>query len=77
MNGSHQAFDNAKLIIQDFGHGGQTIGGARSITHNQLLRGILMMVDTIDKGGSVIFGRSWENDPFGPGYDMRLRFFFS
>ena len=34
MHSCHEALDNAKVVMDDFGQGCQTVGGAASIRHN-------------------------------------------
>ena len=34
VDGGHEALDNAKVVLQDLGDGGQAVGGARGVGHN-------------------------------------------
>src|SRR5690554_206373 len=55
VNGSHQTFNNAKLVVQHLGNGGQTVGGTRSIRNKLHVFGVLVEVYTTNKHGGVVF----------------------
>ena len=52
------ALPDTEGIVDDLGHGGQTVGGAGGVGHHVHIRGVLQMVDAHDEGGhDVILGR--------------------
>jgi hypothetical protein len=88
--GSHKAFDDTKVIINDLGQRSQTVGRARSIAiklrynattyhienlPNDLLRGIVFcMIDTIDEHGGIRRGSS-DKDTLSATSQMQLGLF--
>jgi hypothetical protein len=53
MNGRHEAFDNAELLVQDLGEGSQAVGRAGRIGKDSLAR-VGRVVDTHDKHRLVV-----------------------
>ena len=82
MDGGHQAFFDAKRVVQHFGKGGQTVGGTGSIRYDVVEgRVVGLVIHTDDKGGrDVVFGGRG-NDHFsctirvGRRYQMTTGFF--
>ena len=44
----HEAIFDAHSVVQHLGHRGQTIGGARGIRHDRMIRRQLVVVDAVD-----------------------------
>ena len=58
VDGGHKGLPDTEGIVDDLGHGGQTVGGAGGVGHHVHIRGVLQMVDAHDEGGhDVILGR--------------------
>ena len=72
MNGGHQAFHDAELVIQDLGNGSQAVGGAGSVGDEGHVAGVLIQVDAADEHGGVILGGSAHDDVLGTGVDVAL-----
>ena len=68
MNGRHEAFDNAKFFVNHLGQGSEAIGGTRGIGQDRF-SGILSVIDTHDKHGSILAG-SRNNDTLGAALEM-------
>lgn len=67
----HQAFFNAKGIMDYLCQRGQTVGGAGSIGYNSHIRSINFLIDTHDKGGGIlILGRSRDHNLLGAALEM-------
>ena len=45
VDGGHQAFHNAELIVDNLGHGSQAVGGAGGVGHEGHVAGVLVLVD--------------------------------
>ena len=71
MYSGHQAFFNAKGIMDYLCQRGQTVGGAGSIGYNSHIRSINFLIDTHDKGGGIlILGRSRDHNLLGAALEM-------
>ena len=68
MNGGHQAFHNAELVVDHLSERRQAVGGAGGVGHNLHILGVLVEVDAAHKGGSILILRgSGDNDLLGAG----------
>ena len=65
MDGGHQCLLNAKGVVDDLGHGSQTVGGAGGIGDHIHDGGVIFMVDAHDKGGCyAVLGGGGDDDLF-------------
>jgi hypothetical protein len=55
MHSSHKPFQDSELVVDNLGKRGQTVGGAAGIGNNVLI-GVLILIDPHDKHGSVFAG---------------------
>ena len=67
VDGGHIAALDAEQVVQDLGHGGQGIGGARAVGDDDVVGSQGLMVDLVDDGlvGTVAGGR--DQHPLGAG----------
>ena len=72
MNGGHQAFDDAEVVVENLCHGSQAVGGAGSVGNELHVRGVLLEVDAADEHRGVILCRAGHNDDLCAGVDMGL-----
>ena len=68
----HETLLNTELVVENLGDGGEAVGSAGSVGDNRHVGGILVVVDTDDEDGSVILGRSREDDLLGTALNMEL-----
>ena len=72
VNGGHQAFDDAEVVVENLCHGSQAVGGAGSVGNELHVRGVLLEVDAADEHRGVILCRAGHNDDLCAGVDMGL-----
>ena len=72
MDGGHEAFDNAEVVIDDLGDRGQAVGGAGSVGNELHVGGVLVQVDAADEHGGVVLCGAGHDDDLGAGIDMSL-----
>jgi hypothetical protein len=74
VDGGHHTVLDAPFVVDDFGRGSQTVGGAGSIGENVMALGIvLVFVHTQDDGEVFILGRSGNNNFFRAGiFDVSI-----
>jgi hypothetical protein len=53
VNGSHETVGDTKLVVEDLGDWGKTVGGARSVG-NELLTSVGVIVNTANEHGGVV-----------------------
>ena len=53
MNGGHEALDDAKVVIDNLGDGGQAVGGAAGVGNHVLTGAVLLVIDTHHVHGSI------------------------
>ncbi len=72
VGSGHSGPHNTKFVEDDFENGCETVGGAASIADNVMTdRVIIVLVDTIDKGGNVgAFAGGSDQDFLGTGFDV-------
>ena len=71
MHGGHQCFDNAELLVNDFGQRCQTIGRARGIGDDGLTAGVFLFVHAHDEHRGIS-RRSRDHHFLRSGLNMRL-----
>ncbi len=76
MNGCHEAFYNAELVVEHFGDRCKAVGGARSVRNELCAFNVGFFVYTANEHWGVVFRRSRHNHIFGTGFDVCLCFFF-
>ena len=69
MNSSHQTFDDAEVVVDNFCQRSQAVGGAGSVG-NDVLAFVFVKVSTFNKHRSVVFGRASQNDFFRASGDV-------
>ena len=70
MNGGHQAVGNAEVIVQDLGHGSQTVGGAAGVGDEGHVGGVGVLIDAHDEHGGIILGGGGHHHVLGTGGDV-------
>ncbi len=74
VNGGHQALFDAKGVVEDFRHGGETVGGARRIRHDVVGCGVvILMVDAHDDRNVFTVGWRRNDDLFCSCAEVILR----
>lgn len=53
MDSGHQSLHDAKLVIYDLDQGGQAVGRAGGVADDRQVLGVLVLVDTQHKHGSI------------------------
>ncbi len=62
----HQSPGNAEVVLQDLGHGGQAVGGARGVGDDVMVGGIVvLLVHTNHDGDVLTLRRSGDDDLLG------------
>ena len=62
VNGGHEAFDDAEVVVDNLGDGGQAVGGAAGIWDDVLVGVVLLVVDAHHVHGGI--GRGGGDDDF-------------
>ena len=75
MNGGHQALFDAEGVVQDLGHGSQTVGGAGGVGNEVHALVIGCVVHAHDEHGGVILRGGGQQDFFGPAVQVALHLF--
>ncbi|MPN23907.1 hypothetical protein SDC9_171300 [bioreactor metagenome] len=70
MDGGHQAFDHAEVVIQNLGDRGEAVGGAGSVGDDVHLLGEALVVDAHHEHRSSILARSGHHNLLGAGLKM-------
>lgn len=72
VDGGHEAFDDAELVVEDLGERSQAVGGAGGVGDDLGALGIVgLEVDTADEHRSVS-GRSSDDDLLGTTLDVSV-----
>jgi len=71
VHGGHQAALDAPLVVQHLGHGGQAVGGARSVGDDGLAS-VGLVVHTVDEHRGVVLGRGRQDHLLGAGGQVLL-----
>ncbi|SAJ31486.1 Uncharacterised protein [Enterobacter cloacae] len=61
MNGSHQTFDDAEVVVDNFSQRCQAVGGAGCVG-NDVLASVSFEVCTANEHWGVVFGRTSQNN---------------
>lgn len=61
VNGAHEAFDDAKFVVDDLGERGEAVGGTGGVGDDSVLGVICIKVDTTYKHGCIC-GRCRDDD---------------
>ena len=69
MNSSHQTFDDAEVVVDNFSQRSQAVSGAGSV-RNDVLTFVFVKVSAFNKHRSVIFGRTSQNHFFRASSDV-------
>ena len=69
MNGSHQTFDDAEVVVDNFCQRSQAVGGAGCVG-NDVLAFVFVKVSAFNKHRSVVFGRASQYDFFRASGDV-------
>ena len=72
MDGGHQAFDDAEVVVDDLGDRGQAVGGAGSVGNELHVGGVLVEVDAADEHRGVVLRGAGHDDDLGAGVDVSL-----
>ncbi len=72
VHGGHEALDDAEVVMNDLGDGGQAVGGAGSVGNELHVGGVLVQVDAAHEHGGVVFGGAGHDDDLGAGVDVGL-----
>jgi hypothetical protein len=70
VNGGHQAVGNAEVIVQDLGHGSQTVGGAAGVGDEGHVGGVGVLIDAHDEHGGIILGGGGHHHVLGTSGDV-------
>src|SRR5699024_5323952 len=71
VNGAHQAFYNAEVIVDNLDQWGQAVGGAGRVGNNGHVLGIFVLVYTHNKGwGLFVLCRSGDDNLLCAGFDV-------
>lgn len=72
VDGGHETLLDTELVVENLGDGGEAVGSAGSVGDDGHVGFVAVVVDTNDKDGGVILGRSREDDLLGTTLDMEL-----
>ncbi|MPM92558.1 hypothetical protein SDC9_139693 [bioreactor metagenome] len=75
MDGGHQAFLDAEVLMQNLGDGGQAVGGAGGVGHKLHVGGVLLVVDAHDEHRGVVLGGSAHDHVLRARIDVALALF--
>ncbi len=76
MNGSHQAFNDTEVVVDNFSQWRQAVGGAGCVG-NDVLASILLEVSAFNEHWGVVFGWTSQNNFFRASGDVLTRSFVS
>src|SRR5690606_9287127 len=65
VNGAHESFHDAKVVIKHCGYGCEAVRGARCVRYDRLICLKLLVVHTHDEGRRIVLGRSGKDDLAG------------
>ena len=75
MNGGHEAFDNAEVVVDNLCHRSKAVGGAGSIGNELHIRSVLLKVYTADEHRGVILCRAGHDNDLCAGVNVSLSLF--
>jgi len=58
VNGGHETFEDAVLVVDNLSEGSKTVGGAGSVRDDVKVALVFLFVDTHNEHGGIILGRS-------------------
>jgi len=65
VDGSHEAFSNSPVVVEDLGDRGQAVGGARGVGDNVHVALVLIVVDSHHEHGGGVSGGARNNSFLG------------
>ena len=72
VHGGHEALDNAEVVVDDLGDGGQAVGGAGGVGDELHVGGVLVEVDAADEHRGIVLRGAGHHDDLGAGVDVSL-----
>ena len=72
MHGGHEALDDAEVVVDDLGEGGQAVGGAGGVGDDGHAGVILVQVDAADEHRGVVLAGAGEDNDLGAGVQVGL-----
>ena len=75
VNGGHEAFDDAEVVIDDLCHRSKAVGGAGSVGDELHILGVLVEVDAADEHRGIVLCGAGHDDDLCAGIDVSLCLF--
>ena len=72
VDGGHEAFDDAEVIVDDLGKGSEAVGGARCVGNDLYVGSVAVKIDAADEHRGIVLGRTGQNDDLCACIDVSL-----